>query len=87
MIYILKHPNPNFKGYFGGVGFENGIGSTSVMSDYQKLLKIGYWKGTGKQRKFVAHFTDITEEYHEKKKKEGAGTSAKSKEKAEEKKE
>jgi len=39
MVYILKHPEKGFTGFFAGVGFHNGTGSTSDKNDAQRLVK------------------------------------------------
>ena len=48
-IYVLKHPEPGFTGYYM-IDFSNGIGSTSVKSDRDRLIMRG--------------FKDITEKHH-----------------------
>ena len=28
-IYLIRHPDPSFKGFLAGIDFDNGIGSTN----------------------------------------------------------
>jgi len=56
-IYILKHQKEDFTGFFGGLDFSNGIGSTSSKFDRDFLIENHGCK-------------DITEEFRAKKKKE-----------------
>lgn len=62
MIYILKHPDAGYSGYYSRAEFSEGIGSTSSADDRDRLVKLGckditkkYWaekkKAEGKEKK------------------------------------
>ena len=41
-VYLIEHPTEKFTGYFGGVDFHRGRGSTSSRADARKLAGFGY---------------------------------------------
>jgi len=38
-IYLVKHPDPTFKGFFAGLDFSNGVASTNSLPDAQAAAK------------------------------------------------
>ena len=37
-VYRLRHPQPGYSGFFAGVDFSNGLGSTSNYNDYENAV-------------------------------------------------
>jgi hypothetical protein len=38
-IYLVKHPDPAFKGFFAGLDFSNGTASTNSLGDARAAAK------------------------------------------------
>jgi hypothetical protein len=38
-IYLVKHPDPTFKGFFAGLDFSNGTASTNSLEDARAAAK------------------------------------------------
>ena len=41
-IYLVEHKSESFSGYFGGVDFHHGRGSTGSKADARRLASLGY---------------------------------------------
>ena len=39
-VYLIKHPDPNFKGFLAGIDFENGIGSTNCRQYAEEAARL-----------------------------------------------
>jgi len=39
-IYLIKHPNPNFKGFLAGIDFDNGTGSTNCRQYAEEVARL-----------------------------------------------
>jgi hypothetical protein len=39
-IYLIKHPDPNYKGSIAGIDFDNGIGSTNCLQYAEEAARI-----------------------------------------------
>jgi hypothetical protein len=40
-VFVILHPHPDWSGYFGGVDFYQGKGSTSSLEDAARLVGLG----------------------------------------------
>jgi hypothetical protein len=40
-VVILRHPDPGYRGFLGGVDFYNGMGSTTDQEAIRSLLAVG----------------------------------------------
>lgn len=67
MAYIIEHPDKNFTGFFGGVDYYNGIGSTSSILSARLAQEHGHIIRDQKgKRLFIKRTVDRHLKTHEK---------------------